>query len=69
MKPYIDFITQKIMEATSEADKNLFKLLNNVVYGKTMENMRKRMKIRIIKRSKDFHQDLHILITIFLVKM
>ena len=54
MKPYIDFITQKIMEATSEADKNLFKLLNNVVYGKTMENMRKRMKIRIIKTPKDF---------------
>ena len=34
--------------------KNLFKLLNNVVYGKTMENMRKRMKIRITKTPKDF---------------
>ena len=54
MKPYIDFNTQKRKEATNEADKNLFKLLNNAVYGKTMENMRKRIKIRIIKNEKDF---------------
>ena len=54
MKPYIDFNTQKRKEATNEADKNLFKLLNNAVYGKTMENMRKRMKIRITKTPKEF---------------
>ena len=45
MKSYIDFNTQKREEATSEADKTHFKLLNNAVYGKTMENMRKRIKI------------------------
>ena len=54
MKPYIDFNTQKRKETTSEADKNHFKLLNNAAYGKTMENMRKRIKIRIVKNSKDF---------------
>ena len=54
MKPYIDFNTQKRKEATNEADKNHFKLLNNAVYGKTMENMRKRIKIRVVKNSKDF---------------
>ena len=53
MKPYIDFNTQKREEATNEADENLFKLLNNAVYGKTMENMRKRIKITIIKNEKD----------------
>ena len=30
MKPYIDFNTQKRKEATNEADKNHFKLLNNL---------------------------------------
>ena len=51
MKPYIDFNTQKRKEATNEADKNQFALLNNAV--KTMENMKKRIKIRIIKNEKD----------------
>ena len=54
MKPYTDFNTQKRKEATNEANKKLFNLLNNVVYGETMENMRKRIKIRIIKNVKDF---------------
>ena len=54
MKPYIDFNTERRKEATNGADKNLFKLLNNSVYGKTMENMRKRIKIKIITNEKDF---------------
>ena len=54
MKPYIDFNTKKKKkEATNDPDKNLFKLLNNAVYGKTMENLRKRIKIRIVKTEKD----------------
>ena len=57
MKPYIDFNTQKGKEATHEADKKHFKLLqflNYAVYGKTMESMRKRIKIRITANEKDF---------------
>ena len=41
IKPYISFNTQKRKEATNEADKNLFKLLNNAVYGKTMKILEK----------------------------
>ena len=54
IKPYIDFNTENRKEATNEADKNQFKRLNNAVYSKTMENMRKRIKIRIVKNSQDF---------------
>ena len=54
MKPYIDFNMERRKEATNETDKNLSKLLNNVVYGKTMENMRKIMKIRKTKTPKEF---------------
>ena len=53
MKPYIDFNTEKRMQATNEPDKKVFKLMINSVYGKTMENMRKRMKIRIVTNQKD----------------
>ena len=52
MKPYIDFNTHKRKEATNDADKNLFKFLNNAVYGKKMGTLRK-IKIRILKNEKD----------------
>ena len=53
MKPYVDFSTDKRKESTNESDKNVFKLMNNALDDKTMENMRKRVKIRIVKNEKD----------------
>ena len=50
MKPCIDFNTHKRKEATNDADKNLFKLLNNAVYGKTMRNLRKKNKNKDCKK-------------------
>ena len=64
MKPYIDLNTQKRKEATNDADKKHFKLLN-AIYGKTMENVRKLIKVRIVKivmTLLNIHQDLHALI-------
>ena len=71
MKPYIDFNTQKRKEATNDANKNPFKLLNNAAYGKTMENMRKRIKIRIVKNEKillNIFQNFHMSVKKSLIK-
>ena len=54
MKSYNEFNTERRKEATNAADKSLFKLLNNAVYDKTMENMRKKMKVRVTNTEKDY---------------
>ena len=54
MKSYINFNIQKRKKSINESDKTFFKLMNNAIYGKTMENMRKRIKIRVVKNAKDF---------------
>ena len=46
----IDFNTQKRNQAVNDFEKDFYKLLNNAFYGKTMENVRNRCKIEIIKR-------------------
>ena len=50
MKPYIDFNTERRKEATNEADKNHFKLLNNAVYGKTIVKYEKKNKNKSCKK-------------------
>ena len=54
MKTYIDFNTKKRMNATNEFQKAFFKLMINSVYGKTVENLRKRINVRLINNEKDF---------------
>ena len=39
MKPYIDLNTAFRAKATNDADKNMFKLANNAMFGKTCENL------------------------------
>ena len=53
MKPYIHFNTEKRMQATNLSDKNFFKLMISSLYGKTMEDMKKIKKIRIVINEKD----------------
>ena len=42
------------MSATDDFEKDFFKLMINSVYGKTMENLRKRINVRFVNNKKDF---------------
>ena len=54
MKKYIDFNTEKRMNAANDFEKYFLKLMINSVYGKTMENLRKRINVRLVNNEKDF---------------
>ena len=54
MKMYIDFNIEKIKNATNDFEKDFFKLMINSIYGKTTQNLRKRINVRLVYNAKGF---------------
>ena len=54
MKKYIDFNTEKRKNASNDFEKDFFKIMINSVYGKTMENLRKTIHVRLVNNEKKF---------------
>ena len=54
MKKYIDFNTEKRTNAGNNFEIINLKLMINSVYGKTMENLRKTINVRLVNKETDF---------------
>ena len=56
MKEYIQLNTDLRTKGTTDFEKDFFKLMNNSVFGKTMENVRNRVDIRIVNDEKKWNK-------------
>ena len=57
LKTYIDSTRKKIIKTEKNNDKSgktLYKLMNNDIYGKRMENMRNSIDVKLLNNEKDY---------------
>ena len=78
LKPYIDMNTELTMKAKNDFEKDLFKLMINAVFGKTMEIVRNHRDIKVVTTYKrrsilisepNYHSTKYISIDLLIMEM
>lgn len=54
MKKYIDFNSNLRSKSTNDFSRNFFKLMNNAAFGKSLQNNRKHMDVRVVTTQEGF---------------